>query len=377
MAQDSAQERTEQPTPRKLREARQRGQVARSRELATAALLAGGGFGIWLTGPYLLQGLVETMRSAFSFPRAQLADPTIMARALAEAVTESLLYLGPFLGLTMVLALLAPLVLGGWTFSAEPLTPKWERLDPVRGLGRLLSARALVELAKALGKFGLVAAMAVMVLWYSAEGFLALGRGPVDAGLAGTGRLLSLAMALLCVPILLIAAVDVPWQLWQHLRQLRMSRQELREEHKESEGRPEVKARVRRLQQQLAQRRMMDAVPKADVVVTNPTHYAVALRYQSERDAAPVVVAKGTDLIALQIRRVATAHRIPTVESPSLARAIHRTTRLDGTVPTALYLAVAQVLAHVYQLRSQGPLPRQPLSMRDVPVPPDLAGDEP
>ena len=374
MAQDSAQERTEKPTPKRLREARRKGQVARSRELATAAMLLGGSAGVWVAGPYLLNGLTETMRGALTIERAQLADPGALAAALVGHAIQALQHLAPFLALMLVLALAAPLALGGWTFSADALSPKWERLDPLKGLARLFSARALMELCKALGKFSLVALVAVATLWYSVDSYLGLGLGSTESGLRGMARLVGGAMALLGLPILLLAAVDAPWQLWQHQRQLRMSQQEIRDEHKESEGRPEVKSRIRRLQYQLAQRRMMAAVPTADVVVTNPTHYAVALRYQSGRDRAPVLVAKGTDLIALKIRSIAAAHRVPTVESPPLARAIHRSTPLEGTVPTVLYVAVAQILAHIYQLRAAGTLPRRPFVMADLPVPEELAG---
>jgi flagellar biosynthetic protein FlhB len=375
MAQDSAQERTEQPTPKRLRDARRKGQVARSRELATAALLLGGSAGIWGAGPYLLTGLSDTMRGAFTVERAQLADPDVLAASLAAAAIDALQHLGPFLALMFLLALGSPVVLGGWNFSTDALGPKWERMDPVKGLGRLFSVRALVELVKALNKFALVAGVAVAILWFSVDRLLGLGLGSTASGMEGMASLVSGAMLLLCLPILLLAGIDVPWQLWQHLRQLRMTQQEIRDEHKESEGRPEVKARIRRLQQQLAQRRMMEAVPGADVVITNPTHYAVALRYKADRDAAPVVVAKGTDLIALQIRSIATAHGVVTVESPPLARAIHRTTPLDGAVPAALYVAIAQILAHIYSLRAAGTPPKRPLAMPDVPVPSDLAGE--
>jgi len=265
-------------------------------------------------------------------------------------------------------ALLSPLLLGGWNFSSQALMPQLERLNPITGVGRMFSLNSLLELGKSLLKFLLLTAIAwACWLTYRSE-VLGLGAEPLNSGIAHGGVLILNAFAWLAGGLLLIAAVDVPYQLWQYNKNLRMTRQEIREEMKESEGRPEVKAKIRRVQQEMARRRMMDQVPKADVVITNPTHYAVALVYTAGKMRAPRVVAKGADVLALAIRELARQHSIPLVEAPPLARALYRSTELEMEIPAQLYAAVAQVLTYIYQLRSWrgGPQPQAP-EVGDVP----------
>jgi flagellar biosynthetic protein FlhB len=294
----------------------------------------------------------------------QALDENLLVPSLAGTVTKALVMCAPIFGLTVLAALLAPLALGGWNLSFEALAPDFSRLSPVDGLQRIFSLRSLVELAKAFAKFVVVATVAVMFLWKNSGELMTLGAEPMRVAIAHAATLSGSALLALAAALALIAAADVPWQVWQHNQRMRMSRQELRDEHKESEGAPEIKGRLRRAQQELAKRRMMQEVPKADVVVVNPTHFAVALRYDEKRMRAPIVVAKGADEVAQRIREVASEHRVPLFEAPPLARALFRNVRIGGEIPTALYAAVAQVLTYVYQLRTArrdgSPLPQRP-----------------
>jgi flagellar biosynthetic protein FlhB len=372
MAEDNTQERTEQATPKHLKEARERGQVARSREFNTMAVLLTASTGVLWLGPRIVQDLAQAMRTRLHFNHAQLWDAMALPAALGNALEGALVLLAPFLVLIGVVALLAPLALGGLPLSLSALAFKWERLDPLKGLGRLFSLHGLVELLKALGKFALIALSAGVLLWKEAPRLLALGSESPRLALGDAAHLIAWAFLILTLPLILLAVLDAPWQLWQYAKQLRMTRQELREELKDTEGRPEVKGRLRRLQQELARRRMLTEVPRADVIVTNPSHYAVVLLYRSDQARAPIVVAKGMDWLALQIRTLGAQHGVPLIESPVLARALYYNTDLDREIPAGLYLAVAQVLAYVYQMRRRGLVSERPIPMPDLPVPDDL-----
>ena len=345
-------QRTEQATPRRLEEARRKGQVPRSRDLNSAMVLLAGGLGLQALGGLTGGRLSALMRDSLQFSRAEAMGAGQLTASLGDAAWAALLACVPILGVLLVAAIVAPLAIGGWNFSSEALAPKWERLDPIKGLGRLFSAQGLAELGKSLAKFGVVAVATVALLWTQADELLALGREPLELAVGHAVRLAGFAMIALSGSLVLIAFVDVPLTLWQHARSLRMTREEIRQEHKETEGNPELKGEIRSRQQQLARRRMMQDVPKADVVVTNPTHYAVALRYDESRMRAPVVVAKGADLVALRIREIAAGHAVPILEAPPLARALHRHCEVGEAIPAQLYTAVAQVLAWVYQLRA-------------------------
>lgn len=370
MAEDAGQERTEQPTPKRLREAREKGQVPRSRELNTMVLLLVSAGALLLMGSQFLGGLSDIVTNGLTIQRADIFDTSALGRILLELVRHALGTFAPFLILTVLAAVLAPLALGGWTFSSESLTPKLERIDPLKGIERVFSARGLVEMLKALAKFAVVAAVAVALLWHLIGEFMGLAREPLHPALADMARLLGWSFLALSAATAVIAAIDVPFQIWYHNKQLRMTRQEVREELKDSEGRPEVRGKIRSLQREVAQRRMMAEVPKADVVVTNPTHYAVALRYDQQRMRAPRVVAKGRDLIAQQIRKVALDSGVLLVPVPPLARALYHTTELDQEIPADLYVAVAQVLAYVYQVRSVRETGGyEPPPPKDLPVP--------
>jgi flagellar biosynthetic protein FlhB len=346
------QERTEQPTPKRLREAREKGQVARSKELNATAILFLGSAGLLVLGPAMLDGLQGLLRRGFQPSRAQLMNERFLIDSLMNTILDALWLIAPFLGLMLFAALLAPMALGGWVFSWQAIAFKANKLNPIKGLGRVFSANGLMELVKALGKFLVVGVVALVLFWGLTDRLLHLGLEPWRPALANAGSMFGWSFLALSLGLVLIAAVDVPFQIYQHVKQLKMSRQEIRDEMKETEGKPEVKSRIRGMQQQLARARMMEEVPTADVVITNPTHFAVALKYDAERMSAPVLVAKGTDLIAARIRELAAQHDISLVSAPPLARALYASTELKQEIPAALYMAVARVLAFVFQLRA-------------------------
>lgn len=347
-------QRTEQPTPKRLQDARRRGQVPRSREVAGTAVMVAGAGTLLFAGQFLGSGLARIMRGGFSIEGADLADPGAMIEAFAAAVSGAGLALAPLLAVVTVVAAAAPAALGGWVLSGEALGPDFNRLNPASGLKRVFGVQGMVELGKALGKFLVVGAAAAAVIWWMLGDMLALGAMPAPVAIGRGGWLLALATLLMSAALVVIAALDAPFQVWSHKRNLRMTRQELRDELKETEGRPEVKSRLRAAQREMARRRMMEEVPNSDVVVTNPTHYSVALRYEAGKMRAPRVVAKGRDLVALEIRRVARSSGVPVFEAPPLARAIYSTTELNREIPSGLYLAVAQVLTYVYQVKAAG-----------------------
>ncbi|MBL6749019.1 MAG: flagellar biosynthesis protein FlhB [Nevskia sp.] len=347
-----AQDRTERATPQRRREARKRGQVPRSRELSAAAVVGAGVLGVVGAGAHLGRGAVRLMRRALDLGALDLAHPDRLPAQLGRVLTEGLMLAAPLFAATFCAALVAPLALGGWNLSAGALRPDFSRLNPFSGLGRMFSGQAAVELAKGLAKVACIGGVAAVYLWRERGALVALAGEPVQHGIADAAALVAGAFAWLAAALLLIAAVDAPYQLWSYARRLRMSRQEVRDELKQSEGRPEVKARIRRLQHEVARRRMMEKIPSADVVVTNPTHYAVALKYRGEEMRAPRVVAKGAGEIAARIRELAREHRVPQVSAPPLARALYRGVDLDQEIPANLYAAVARVLTYVYQLRN-------------------------
>ncbi len=360
---ETDQEKTEQPTGKRLDEARQEGRIPRSQDFNTAAVLLLAGGGLRMFGATIAAALAGLMHSGLQLTGAEVFDPRYALATAGNELMHALLACAPLFGLTVIAALAAPMALGGWNFSVQSLAPDFTRLDPIAGFGRVFSLRAVVDLAKAFVKFLLVSGTAFLVLRSQAAHMLALGNEPLEAGVADAVRLVASAMLIMSGTLGLIAAIDVPWQLWQHHKQLRMTREEIRDEAKESEGSPETKGRVRRMQRDLLRRRMMHDVPTADVVVTNPTHFAVALRYDEGRMRAPRVVAKGADLIAARIREIATEHAVPVFEAPPLARALFHNVEIGGEIPTALYVAVAQVLTYIYRLkvaRAAGQLPPEP-----------------
>lgn len=370
MADHSTEERTEEPTPKRLKEAREKGQVPRSRELNTLAVLLTGAGALLLLGRHMADDLAGIFVTNFDLERDKLLDPAALADHLAASLGDALLLVAPLLALLLVAAVAGPLGLGGWNFSTKALAFKFEKLDPIKGLARIFSLKGLMELAKTLAKFLLVALGAAAILNSELSELMTLADEPLARALAHAGRLCLWSFLLIAATLLLVVLVDVPFQLWQHNKQLKMTLKEVKDEHKETEGSPEVKGRIRAIQREMAQQRMMAAVPEADAVVTNPTHYAVALKYDQAGQGAPRVVAKGVDHLALRIRAVAAEHGVPVVEAPPLARALNAMVELDQEIPSELYVAVAQVLAYVYQLdaaaRRGGTAPPPP---DDLPVP--------
>ncbi len=348
---ENGQERTEQPTAKRLQDAKRKGQVARSRELNTMAVTLAGAIFLSAAGGQLGEGLSNLMSRGFRLSRADIFQPVAMLQHLVAAMQEALLALLPFFLVTIVAAVLASVVLGGVSFSAEALAPKLSKLNPIKGMKRIFSLKGLLELLKALAKFLLIGGVTALLVWQFLDDFLGLSELAITQSLVRAGQIVGLSVVVLASTLILLALVDVPFQLWDHKRQLKMTRQEVRDELKETDGRPELKSRIRSLQRELAQRRMMEEVPKADVIVTNPTHYAVALRYEQTRMTAPRVVAKGTELVAMNIRRVGTEAQVPVVESPLLARALYFNTEIGEYIPAGLYLAVAKLLAYVFKLR--------------------------
>lgn len=367
------QEKTEQPTTKRLEDAKKKGQIARSRELNTMAITLIGGLALVGMSGHMGQDMLDQMATGFTIERAAMFDPYALLNRLADAIINALIMLAPFFLLVIAVAVASSIALGGVSFSGEAMTPKLSKLNPISGLKRLFSAKGLVELLKAMAKFILVGGATTLVLWMLLDEFIGLSRLELGPAVTELGFLIGGSFVLISSTLILIAMVDVPFQLWDHKRQLKMTRQEVRDELKETEGRPEVKSRIRNLQHEMAQRRMMEAVPKADVIVTNPTHYAVALSYDQSTMKAPKVVAKGVDLVASNIRRVAHEFEVPVVESPMLARAIYAHTELDEYIPAGLYLAVAKLLAYVFQLRAyrSGQCER-PGFPQDLPVPEEL-----
>lgn len=351
MAEDSELERTEQPSQRRLEQAREEGQIVRSPELTTLALLMAGASALWFGGPQVLAGFKAVVRDGLTFGGEVADGPSRMFVAFERAGTDALIVIAPVLGVLLLAALLAPLLLSGWAFSTKPLMPDFSRLSPAQGLGRILSKHGLVELAKALAKVTLIGVVTALVLRHYAASIPGLARQPLEGGLADAARTTGMAFMLIAAAMLLIAAIDVPFQFWQHHTRLRMSLQDLKQEARESDGDPHVKAAIRLQQRAAARRRMMADVPKADVIVTNPTHYAVAIGYRDDAMRAPKVLAKGAELLAAKIREVGVSHGIPILEAPALARALYAHTPLGAEIPEKLYMAVAEVMAHVYRLR--------------------------
>jgi len=365
---EDGQEKTEQPTPRRREKAAGEGNLPRSRELGTAAVFGIAVVGLMVGGPLFGKAAAGWMRLALSPDPALLDQPGELFGYMGLMLLRLLAVALPLIGLSVLACFVAPALMGGLQFSGKALVPKPERLNPLAGLKRIYSADGLAELAKSLLRVAMLGVACGTVL---VHGFDVLRGMPAQSledaartGLQFAGRLLGAA----AVALLLLAAIDAPYQKWNWTRKLKMTRQEVREEMKETDGNPQVKGKIRQMQLQMSQRRMIEAVPTADVVVVNPTHYAVALKYDGGNMAAPRVVAKGVDEVALRIRALAGEHRITLVEAPPLARALYREGELDKEIPVRLYAAVAQVLSYVYQLRTWRPGNGRPPQLGAVPV---------
>lgn len=367
---ENGQEKTEEATPKRLASARDEGQSPRSKELNTTFILLGGVVGLMLMGNQISDQLKGIMRANFSLPREAAFDTGIMLVHLGATAFAAIQALAPFLILLLVAALLGPVSLGGWVFSVKALQPKLSKLDPLQGLKRMFEMTALIEFFKTIAKFVFVASISIyMMIGYRSE-ILSLSTASLQPALDNLFDIVGWTVLVVSSSMIIISLIDVPFQIFDHGKKMRMTRQEVKDEMKDTEGKPEVKGRIRQLQREFAQRRMMEAIPDADVVITNPEHFAVALKYDVDSSDAPLLVAKGVDLVALKIRQIANAHDVLVLESPPLARAVYFTTELDREIPSNLYMAVAQVLAYVFQLKAyrqgQG---RRPKELSDIAVP--------
>ena len=353
MAEDSSQEKTELPTARRLEKAREDGDVARSKELSMAMIMIVTSALMIFMGGDIVMSLGHMMTDGLLLDRALIFDVQLLPVHLATILFEGFWAIVPILLVTLFITLLTPAFMGGWIFSTKAFMPKASKLSPIKGFGRMFGVKAIVELLKAVGKFLLVAGIGLFTLtWYS-DGLLGLGKGSPDAAFMQAGEIMAWSVFFMCLSLVLIAAIDVPFQAYQHTKKLKMTLQEVKDEMKDVEGRPEVKAAIRQKQREMSMQRMIDAVPDADVVIVNPEHFAVALSYDQASEGAPKVVAKGVDHMSDRIREVAKENAIEIVRLPTLARAIYYTTELDQEIPEPLYLAVAQVLSYVFSLNNE------------------------
>ena len=374
---ESGQDKTEDPTDKRKKDSREKGEIARSKELNTLAVMMAGSGALLVFGGMLAEDLMDLMRLNFTLSREVIMDQGSMGAFLLQSGKLALVAIQPIMITLLLAALIGPISLGGWLFAAGSMAPKFSRMNPGAGLKRMFSMKAIIELLKALAKFLITLSVALMVLAADVDDLLRIAHEPLELAIIHSVVLVGWSTLWLACGLIIIAAVDVPVQIWESMKKLKMTKQEVRDEHKDQEGRPEVKQRIRQTQREMSQRRMMAAIPDADVVITNPTHYAVALKYDSEKGGAPILLAKGSDFLALKIREIAVANNVMLLESPGLARSIYYSTELDQEIPGGLYLAVAQVLAYVYQIRQyhagKGKRP-DPLK-DDLPIPPDLRRD--
>jgi flagellar biosynthetic protein FlhB len=374
---ESGQDKTEDPTDKRKKDSRDKGEVARSKELNTLAIMLVGASALLIFGGALAQDMMELMRINFSLPREVIMDQKSMANYLLHSGQIGLWAIQPIMISLVLAAIIGPISLGGWLFAFSSMAPKFSRMNPLSGLKRMFSTKALVELIKAFAKFIIVLFVALAVLSSDIDDLQRIAHEPLEMAIIHSLQVVGWSTLWMACGLIIIAAVDVPVQLWESHKKLLMTKQEVRDEHKDQEGRPEVKQRIRQLQREMSQRRMMAAIPEADVVITNPTHYAVALKYDPEKGGAPMLLAKGSDFLALKIREIAVANNVLLLESPALARSIYYSTELEQEIPGGLYLAVAQVLAYVYQVRQHraGKGKRPDPLKDDLPIPPDLRRD--
>ncbi|MGO1693623.1 MAG: flagellar biosynthesis protein FlhB [Marinobacter sp.] len=372
---DNSQEKTEEATPRRLEKAKEDGQTARSKELATMAVLIAGAGGMLMFGAQLGASMEGIMRDSFTLERSAIFDTRHMSVQLIASAKDAAWALAPILLLLLIAAIAGSIGIGGLLFSGKAIAPKLNRMDPIKGLGRMFSARSLIELVKAIAKVGLVMAIAILILNARTEDLLAIADEPAIPAMEHVLWTLGWSFFVLSCATIIISLIDVPFQIFDHQKKLRMTKQEVKDEYKDSEGKPEVKGKIRQLQREMAQRRMMQDVPTADVVITNPTHYAVALKYDPDSMGAPMVVAKGNDQTAFKIMEIAREHKVEILRTPPLTRAVYHNSDIGEEIPDGLYMAIAQVLAYVFQLRQfrkgRGDKPGMP----DFPIPSNMRRD--
>jgi flagellar biosynthetic protein FlhB len=369
-----AQEKTEDPTAKKTSEARKKGQIARSRELSTTLVLIGSAAAFLMIGKQIAEALFKVTQRSFTLSRDETYDYFHMFQAwefAIDLVTWPVMF---YMLIATVAGIYGSVALGGYNFTWQGAAPKASKMSPLAGFKRMFGVNGLVELLKAIGKFVMVASAAYLTFKYFQDEALHLDMELYPRNLFHALDMIAWAFLILTCSLIPIAALDVPYQSYKHNEEMKMAKQEVKDERKNSEGDPLVKQRIRKLQYQAFAKRMMQEVPTADVIVTNPTHFSVAIKYDQDGDRAPIMVAKGADELALHIRKIAEAHGVPIVSSPLLARAIFHTTEPDHEIPAKLFMAVAQVLAYVYQLKAyKSGKGRRPVPLKkDLPIPEDM-----
>ena len=377
MAEDSGQEKTEEPTSKKLEDAKKKGQIARSKELGTMFVLIFSAISLLLYGPEIGKGLYNIMGRMLSLNRSETYDTTKMFAVWSEVASALLFPMAMFVLIIVIAAFIGNTLLGGFNFSWEAAAPKPSKMSPMKGFKRMFGPQAAIELVKSILKFALVAIFAVFLIQTFFDEILHLSIESAPSNIIHALEMLSWMFLGLSCTLVIIAAIDAPYQSYNHNKQLKMTMQEIKDEYKNSEGDPQIKARIRQTQRQMSQRRMMQDVPDADVIVTNPTHYSVALKYDTERAGAPIVLAKGIDEMAMQIRKIAKGNEVPIVESPMLTRALYHTAEIGQQIPDQLFTAVAQVLAYVFQLkRFKKGRGKRPIPLKSkLPIPDDFKYD--
>jgi len=367
MSDDSDAEKTEDASPRKIEKAREDGDVPRSRELATFTVLMTAGACLWAFGGMLVGRLATSLKSGLTLDREQIFNPNILLERILNDIVSVMLACLPIAGAVMLIALISPMLIGGWLFSSKAFMPNFGKLNPIKGIGNMFSKNALVELLKAIIKTIVIGVVAWIVVSGQKEAMLGLAVEPLNESSAHVGDMIGRSFLFITGALGVIALIDGPYQLWHWKDKLKMTRQEMIQESKESDGNPQIKGKIRQMQREMARGRMMQNVPTADVIVTNPTHYAVALKY-ADGKGAPRVVAKGVDDVAAKIREMGAENKVPMLEAPALARALFKHTEIDEEIPEKLYSAVAEVLAYVYQLRAykkgEGDYPDRPTRLK-------------
>jgi flagellar biosynthetic protein FlhB len=374
MAEASNAEKTEPASAKRLRDARNNGDIPRSREVATFTVLMTAGAGLWMLGGGVVNKLSTTLERGLTLDREQITNPNVLIERVTADIGGVMLACLPLALAIMLVAIVSPLLIGGWNFSSKSFLPNFAKLNPMNGLGNMVSTNALIELFKAFAKTLLVGAVAWYVVMSEKDAVVGLALEPLGVATSHLAGLLAKAFLIMTASLGAIAVLDGPYQKWHYANKLKMTRQEVIQESKESDGNPQIKGKIRQLQREMARKRMMSNVPTADVVVTNPTHFAVALKYAENGRGAPRVVAKGTDEVAAKIREIAKENKVALLEAPALARALYKHTDIDDEIPEALYSAVAEVLAYVYQLRAykKGTSDHYPDRPNKLQVPPEM-----
>lgn len=349
---DTGQSKTEKATPQKLKKAKEQGQVPRSKDLASTALIIGCSMMLFLSADWFAARVAQLARFNMSVTREELDRPGMMFEHLGASLVEMLNILGPLFIMVALIAMITGSMPGGPVFSFKNAQFKYSRIDPIAGIGRMFSVKSLVELVKSILKITLLISIMFTFLENNLQTLLTYNQLPIDEAVSNGINMLALGIFYLGLGLLVITFIDVPYQYWQHHKELRMTHQDVKDEQKQQNGKPEIKAKIRQLQQRMGRSRAEIAVPQADVLLVNPTHYAVALKYDIEKADAPYVLTKGTDEVAIYMRQIAKQHDVEIIELPPLARAIFYSTKVEQQIPAALFIAIAHVLSYVLQIKA-------------------------